>query len=141
MTRLNSSLTTEISERKKAETALRLSEKKLRNLYDTISDGIVMTDMEERVLECNQRYLDMLGYTEDEIKRVSSEDITPAAWREKEVVINDLIFFRGYSKEYEKEYRRKDGTTFPVSIKKWPIRDENGCSCRHVGHREGHYGA
>ena len=106
--------------------ALTRSEKKLRNLYDTISDGIVMTDLKERVLECNQRYLDMLGYTEDEIKRASYEDITPAPWREKEIIIKNQIFSHGYSEEYEKEYRRKDGTRFPVSIKKWIIRDENG---------------
>ncbi len=126
LTRLNSSLTSEISERKKAEAALTRSEKKLRNLYDTISDGIVMTDLKERVLECNQRYLDMLGYTRDEIKWASYEDITPAPWREREIFINSRIFSQGYSEEYEKEYRRKDGARFPVSIKKWIIRDEKG---------------
>ena len=126
LTRLNSSLTSEISERKKAEAALIQSEKKLRNLYDTISDGIVMTDLKERVLECNQRYLDMLGYTRAEIKRASYEDVTPAPWREKEISIRNRIFSHGYSEEYEKEYRRKDGARFPVSIKKWIIRDEKG---------------
>jgi diguanylate cyclase (GGDEF)-like protein/PAS domain S-box-containing protein len=126
LTRLNIALTTEISERKKAQSALTQSEKKLRNLYDTISDGIVMTDLKERVLECNQRYLEMLGYAEEEIKRASYDDITPAPWREKDILIRSQIFSHGYSEEYEKEYRRKDGARFPVSVKKWIIRDENG---------------
>ena len=33
---------------------------------------------------------------------------------------------RGYSDIYEKEYRRKDGTTFPVELRTYSLVDEKG---------------
>ena len=48
-------------------------------------------------------------------------------WHEKESkIVKDQILLRGYSDEYEKEYIKKDGTSFPISIRVWAIKDENG---------------
>ncbi|MFZ5998678.1 MAG: EAL domain-containing protein [Nitrospirota bacterium] len=117
----------DITERRKAEAALSASEKKLRHLYDSMSDGVAMTDREGRIVECNRTFLHMLGYTETEVKRLSSRDITPAKWYAmEESIIESQVFPRGYSDEYEKEYLRKDGTVFPVAVKTWLIRNGEG---------------
>lgn len=118
----------DVTERKKAEDELRRSEEKYRGLYDSLIDGFVMTDMQGRILECNQGYLDMLGYTKQEIRKLKYQDLTPAKWhRMEEQVVSGLIMRRGYSDEYEKEYVRKSGEVFPVAIRVWLVReDEQG---------------
>jgi PAS domain S-box-containing protein len=117
----------ESSERKRAKEALRKSEEKYRILYETIKDGIVATDMDGRILEYNQAYADMLGYSKEEIRKLTYQQLTPEKWHKMEAVkVKELIVARGYSDEYEKEYVRKDGTVFPISIRVWLIRDEDG---------------
>ena len=106
---------------------LRKSELKYRSLYESTREGIGMTDMEGHILECNRAFRDMLGYTEKEIKDLIYQQITPAKWHamERNVVINKVLK-TGYSDIYEKEYIKKDGTVFPVSMRVWAIKDEPG---------------
>ena len=120
------STVTDITEITRAE-ALRESEIKYRGLYESTREGIVMTDMEGHILECNRAYLEMLGYDEKEIKDLTYKQTTPAKWHdmERDIVINKILK-TGYSDIYEKEYIRKDGTVFPVSIRVWAIKDEAG---------------
>ncbi|MBI4296226.1 MAG: PAS domain S-box protein [Chloroflexi bacterium] len=103
------------------------TEGKYRTLYESVKDGIAMVDMNGNVLECNQAYLDMLGYTREEISQLSNQQLTPEDWhaRDREVAASQIMQ-RGYSDEYEKEYIRKDGTVFPVSLRVWLITDPDG---------------
>ena len=52
----------DITERKKAEEALKESEAKYRSLYDSMMDGYVLVDMDGRILKYNESYRDMTGY-------------------------------------------------------------------------------
>jgi PAS domain S-box-containing protein len=72
---------TDITEITRAE-ALSVSEIKYRGLYESTRDGMVMTDTEGHILECNRAYLDMLGYTEEEIRSLTSRQMTPAKWHD-----------------------------------------------------------
>jgi PAS domain S-box-containing protein len=117
---------TDITEIMKAE-VLRESEIKYRGLYESTREGILMTDMEGHILECNRAYLEMLGYDEKEIRDLTYKQTTPAKWHamERDIVIHKVLK-TGYSDIYEKEYIKKDGTVFPVSIRVWAIKDEAG---------------
>jgi len=117
---------TDVTEILRAE-ELQESEIKYRGLYETTLEGILMTDMEGHILECNHAYLHMMDYTEKEIKALTYRQMTPAKWHsmERDIVINKILK-TGYSNIYEKEYIRKDGTIFPVSIRVWSIQDEAG---------------
>jgi len=120
-------LVIDITERERAEEALRESEERYRTLFDSSLDGIAFHNMEGRILDANQAYLDMLGYTMGEIKKLTYLQLTPKKWYKTEArIVEDEITERGYSDEYEKEYIRKDGTVFPVSLRRWLIRDEKG---------------
>lgn len=117
----------ESSERKRTKEELRKSEEKYRNLYETIKDGLVATDFDGRILDCNHAYLDMLGYTREEVTKLTYQQLTPVKWHEiEEDIVKNQIILRGYSDEYEKEYIKKDGTVFPVSLRVWLVRDEQG---------------
>jgi len=98
-----------------------------RVLCETITDGIVSIDMDGRLVECNQAFADMLGYSREELKHSAYRELTPEQWRETDDnILKEQIMKRGYSDEYEKEYIRKDGNLFPVSLRAWLIRDEAG---------------
>lgn len=110
-----------------AEEEIRESERKYRELFETVKDGIAATDMEGYFLECNQAFLDMLGYSAAEIRKKRYQDITPKKWHKMEAEIQaKQVRVRGYSDEYEKEYIKKDGTIIPVSIRVWLRKDREG---------------
>jgi len=114
-------------QKSKTNKGLEISEGKFKNLFDSSIDGFILTDMEGNIQEVNQAYLDMLGYTKQEIIKLSYQDITPSRWhRVEESIVRNQIMVRGYSDEYEKEYIRKDATVFPISIRVWLIKDDDG---------------
>ena len=117
----------DITLRRQAETALIRSEQKYRRLYESVRDGFAATTLEGRVTECNQAFLDMLGYTAVEIVGLPYQAVTPARWHAVEAaIIEQQVLTRGHSELYEKEYARKDGTVFPVELRTYLIRDDAG---------------
>jgi PAS domain S-box-containing protein len=116
-----------ITNRKLIENALRESEEKYRNLYESMKDSVITTDLEGNILDCNQVCLDMLGYTMEEMKNLTYQQFTPAKWHAfEDQILKTQITSRGYSDEYEKEYIRKDGSEIPISVRSWLIKDQDG---------------
>jgi PAS domain S-box-containing protein len=117
----------DITGRKIAENALELSEKKYRTLHESMIDGFVSVGMDGRLIEFNEVYRTMLGYSEAELMQLSYIDITPQQWHEYETgIVEHQVLKRGYSDLYQKEYRRKDGTIVPVELHTVLIRDDLG---------------
>lgn len=122
-----SALSANISYRKRAEKALRRSESKYRKLHESMMDGFVYVGMDGRIREFNESYLRMLEYSPDEITQLSYTDITPEKWKSYEMeIVENQVLFRGYSEVYEKEYRKKNGTVFPVELRTVLYKDEHG---------------
>ena len=117
----------DITERKKAEEALKESEAKYRNLYDSMMDGYVLVDMDGRILQYNETYRAMTGYLQDELQRLTYRDITPEKWHAAEKdIIEQQVLVRGYSEVYEKEYRRNDESVFPIELRTFLLKEERG---------------
>ena len=77
-------------------------------------DAFVSVAMNGIIQECNKAYLEMLGYTWEEIRSLTYLDLTPEEWHAMEAeIVAKQVLPRGYSDIYEKEYRRKDGTVSP----------------------------
>ena len=96
-------------------------------LYESMTDGFGYTDMHGRFVESNESYRQMIGYSEEELARMTYRDFTPEKWHafEQETVIRQLLAHDA-SEVYEKEYRHKDGRIFPVELRAFLVRDERG---------------
>ncbi len=117
----------DITDRKRTEEALRESEEKYRELFESSVDGIIVTDLAGNIMKVNPAYEKMLGYSIEELQHLSYQQLTPARWHESEAhVVREQVFKLGYSDEYEKEYIRKDGSIFPISIRVWLSIDKEG---------------
>ena len=117
----------DITEQKQAEAALRASEAKYRRLHQSMMDAFVSVNMDGRIQEFNDAYRQMLGYEPEELHARTYIDITPERWHASQAkIIQEQVLQRGYSDTYEKEYRRKNGTIFPVELRTYLITDENG---------------
>jgi PAS domain S-box-containing protein len=57
----------DITERRKAEEELRESEEKYRNIVELAPDGIITTDVKGVITSCNTAFLEMAGYTKEEM--------------------------------------------------------------------------
>lgn len=112
---------------KRAIEELRTTGSKYRRLYESMMDGFARTDMQGVIKEFNSCFRNMLGYTEEELLQLTYMDFTPEDWHgyEKRIIYNQVIPY-GYSNVFEKEYRKKDGTVFPVELRISLIRDEKG---------------
>jgi PAS domain S-box-containing protein len=79
----NEQLQAEINERQLTEMALRQSEEQFRRVFDEATLGMGLTALDGRFFRMNQAWLDMLGYTESELKALTCADIThPEDWEQ-----------------------------------------------------------
>lgn len=113
----------DITERKKAEERVIESEKKYRGLYESISDGVMKVGVDGRITDVNQALASMLGWSREELAKLSYMDLTPPQLRPiEEDILNTQVFSRG-SSEYEKEFLTKQGHLLPASVKAWLVKD------------------
>ncbi len=116
-----------VDQQKVAKKAYQPAYDKYRMLHESMMDGFVHVDMNGKITECNEIYRSMLGYTEEECKELNYMDITPEHWHQSEAtIVNEQVLVRGFSDVYEKEYRKKNGTIFPVELRTILMRDEKG---------------
>ncbi|MDD5300717.1 MAG: PAS domain S-box protein [Gallionella sp.] len=109
-----------------ANKQLQESETRYRRLHESMMDAFVMVDMSGRLLDFNNTFLEMLGYSAEELKRMTYMDLTPEKWLELSAgIVKNQIIPHGQSEVYEKEFIRKNGATLPVELKVFLLRDAN----------------
>lgn len=106
----------DMTERRRAEAALRHSEEKLRKLYDLSPLGIALTDMEGRFIDFNQAFLTLCGCDAPTLRSLSYWDLTPVIYEADEERNLALLQETGRYGPYEKEYRRPTGELLPVRL-------------------------
>lgn len=102
----------EITERMRAEEALRESESKYRTIIESASDGIFISDARGNFTEANMQGYIMLGYTREEILRLNIADVVMS---EQAARVEPELFRlkAGAVVRSDWQVRRKDGTVFP----------------------------
>jgi two-component system cell cycle sensor histidine kinase/response regulator CckA len=110
-----------------AESELRKSEEKYRNLHHSLRDAFVHVDLSGRILDTNEVFQEMVGYGGEELSALRYDYLIPVKWHAQEAeIFSQQVLSRGYSDVYEKEYRRKDGTVLPVDARRVLLRDGEG---------------
>ena len=100
---------------------------KYKNLLKRMTDGFISVNMSGNILEINDSLCKMLGYTQEEMLILTYRDLTPQRWHAYEqAIVDSQILPYGHSEVYEKEYRRKDGSVFPVELRTSLIKNEQG---------------
>jgi PAS domain S-box-containing protein len=94
-------------------------EGRIRRLVDANIIGIIICDVEGRILEANDAFLRMVGYDREDLvsQSVRWTDMTPPEWRERDQqqLVPELKM-TGSLRPFEKEFFRKDGSRVPVLI-------------------------
>ncbi len=104
----------DITERKKADELLMVSEKKFRDLMETVPVGIVVTTPEGSVVEVNQHLLNMLGYDSKEEFQNLSAVVHYCDAEDRERFLESLD--KNTGKGFEVRFRRKDGSRIWVVL-------------------------
>lgn len=116
-----------IAEQKLADGSFQIAENKYRRLHESLMDGFAHVNMSGKIIECNEIFCTWLGYTVEEIKNLGYTDITPEYWhKQEEKILVEQVMKCGFSEVYEKEYRRKDGTVFPIELRTILMSDDDG---------------
>jgi len=111
----------DITARRCAEEALRHSEKKHRELADSLPESVFEMDEQGKLLFLNTTGLRDFGYTQEDLAAgIHAADLVPA--EERHLVMGEIAkAIRG--EEYRREWVvcRKDGTPFPILAHATPI--------------------
>jgi PAS domain S-box-containing protein len=97
---------------------LREREARIRRLVDSNIIGIVIGDVQGRIIEANQAFLDIVGYAREDLVsgRLRWTELTPAEWRDADDQALARLKAAGTVQPREKEYFRKDGSRVPVLV-------------------------
>ena len=106
----------DVTERKKVEEALRESEERYRTVVEQSADCIYLADVEtKRILEANQSFQHLLGYSSDEIPGVTIYDFVTHEREDIDDKIQKIVKGRSYFIG-DRRYRRKDGNFVDVEV-------------------------
>jgi two-component system cell cycle sensor histidine kinase/response regulator CckA len=106
----------DITERREAEEALRLSRERYRRVFESSRDGLFFFDLAtRRVLESNQAFQGMLGYSAEELSALTLYDVAPDDRASVDANVHRLVD-QGVLTIPNRAFRRKDGKEVVVEI-------------------------
>ncbi|NLO80685.1 MAG: PAS domain S-box protein [Xanthomonadaceae bacterium] len=122
-----SAIIRDVSEREKVQQALRLSEARFRAVFENAAIGVMLTDLDGRILEANPALGKMLGYEPAELRdleqnmlvhpedRIATHQLTQALKENQQPFVKQ-----------QKRYLRRDGSVVWGSLTASLIRDDQG---------------
>jgi PAS domain S-box-containing protein len=116
-----------IQDRKEADRALRESEGRHQAFFEATTAGMVEVSPDARILRANHAFCQMLGYTAEEITRLTVADILFP--EDRDTVLNQYSQAgegRTNSYEADRRYRRKDGSPLWARVSVVAVHDTAG---------------
>lgn len=117
----------DITERTRAEEAVRRSEARFRNTFDRTAVGLAHVSTDGRFLLVNPRCAELLGYSPQELERMTVWQISQPEDLLRELSLGKAVL-AGERDDFtiEKRYRRKDGTIFWAQLTASVVRQDGG---------------
>ena len=97
----------DITDRVRAESALRETDRRYRALFEESRDAIYINRLDGTLVDCNQSMLDLLGYTKEEILKLGARQFY-ADPRDRER-FKRAIAKTGFVRDHEVRFRKKSG--------------------------------
>jgi PAS domain S-box-containing protein len=117
----------DITERKRAVEELRESEERFRSTFERLTVGMVHVGLDGHWLRVNQRFCDMVGYSEEELRRLTIFDLThPDDLPPDRASMALMLEGKVQTYKTEKRYFRKDGSILPIALTVSLLRDPEG---------------
>ena len=100
---------TDITQRRYQEQILKQQEEKYRNIIASMKMGLAETNTNDEIIEVNQQFCEMSGYSREEI--IGNKSIILLADEESRIRVNNKYNLRieGITDTYEVQIRRKNG--------------------------------
>ena len=102
-------------ERKKAQETIQLQGDRYAALISTTSDGYWHFDRDGKLLDVNDTYCQMSGYSRDELLRMRIDDLEGSESHEKLLAHIQQLVAKGFDR-FETQHRKKNGEMFDVEV-------------------------
>jgi PAS domain S-box-containing protein len=137
-------LKNEITERKKAEEALRESEKMLESLFESAPDATLLVNLEGKIIRVNEQAELIFGHPRQELLELSIDDLLPQRFRGRH-----MLHRKAYMEAMERRPmgaglelfgKRANDEEFPIDIMLSPVETVKGplviCAVRDISDRK-----
>ncbi|KAB2920670.1 MAG: PAS domain S-box protein, partial [Bacteroidetes bacterium] len=104
----------DITERRVASERLQQELQRRRIVMDTTADGICVFDRDHRVIDCNRRMCELLGYDRDALLQLYAWDIDAVETRER--IQSMFADAASQNRTFETRQRRRDGSVYDAEI-------------------------
>jgi sigma-B regulation protein RsbU (phosphoserine phosphatase) len=121
----NQGILVDITERKLAEEKLRKSEEKFRRIVETAGEGFILMNEHLEIVDVNDAYCRMLGYTREEVLGKTPIDLATEEFKQFMLTNRDTILGQEY-REFEGSSVAKDGRHVPILVHGNTLRDDRG---------------
>ena len=117
----------DITERKRMEQSLRDSEEKIRNLFESVADGIVVIDLNGVYTGVNEKLLEMMGFSsKDEILGKNAFEFVAPRDIDRAIVEMQRALEQGSVARLEYTVVRTDGSEYPAEVSATVLKGDSG---------------
>jgi phosphoserine phosphatase RsbU/P len=121
----NQGILVDITERKLAEEELRKSEEKFRRIVETAGEGFILMDEKLEIVDVNDAYCRLLGYTREEVLGKTPIDLATEEFKQFMLTNRDTILGQEY-RVFEGSSVARDGRHVPILVHGNTLRDDRG---------------
>src|SRR5258708_39899089 len=108
-------------------------EQKYRYLFEQVQEGVFVATAQGTLLDCNDAFVRMLGYSSGEDLLGRNVDAEFYASTEQREIFRREVEAHNFVRDFEVTLRRKDGSILTAVESSFATRDENGKIERYQG--------